>query len=123
MLEALNYEGLTAAHAQDEAVVCALHFERVRDKLLMMYAWKFVRAVNTPTANELSGNTRWKYYFPKPADCLFVLGNFFGSLQFQVRKNPGASRKLLPFVCNRSGNHGFGLGYRYDHRERSKDYR
>ena len=74
MLEALNYEGLTAAHAQDEAVVCALHFERVRDKLLMMYAWKFVRAVNTPTANELPGNTGWKYYFPKPADCLFVLG-------------------------------------------------
>ena len=43
MLEALNYEGLTAAHAQDEAVVCALHFARVRDRLLQAYAWTFAR--------------------------------------------------------------------------------
>lgn len=43
MLEALNYEGLTGAHAQDEAVVCALHFPRVRDKLFELYPWKFAR--------------------------------------------------------------------------------
>lgn len=43
MLENLNYEGLTAAHAQDEAVVCALHFARVRDRLLQSYAWTFAK--------------------------------------------------------------------------------
>ena len=43
LLEGLNYEGLTAAHAQDEAVVCALHFARVRDRLLQLYPWVFAR--------------------------------------------------------------------------------
>lgn len=50
MLEALNYEGLTAAHAQDEAVVCALHFARVRDRLLQLYAWQFAKKTATVAA-------------------------------------------------------------------------
>lgn len=51
MLEALNYEGLTSAHAQDEAVVCALHFARVRDRLLQLYAWQFAKKTATVAAN------------------------------------------------------------------------
>ena len=47
MLEALNYEGLTELHSQDEAVVCALHFARVRDRLLQLYAWTFARKTAT----------------------------------------------------------------------------
>ena len=43
MLENLNYDGLRAAHSQDEAVVCALHFARVRDRLLQSYAWAFAK--------------------------------------------------------------------------------
>ena len=37
LLNDLNYEGLANIHAQDEAVVCAMHFERVRDRLLQIY--------------------------------------------------------------------------------------
>ncbi len=43
MLERLDYAGLTEAHVQDEAVVCALHFARVRDRLLQIYPWVFAR--------------------------------------------------------------------------------
>lgn len=43
LLNDLNYEGLANIHAQDEAVVCAMHFERVRDRLLQIYPWTFAR--------------------------------------------------------------------------------
>ncbi len=62
LLEALNYEGLTAAHAQDEAVVCALHFARVRDRLLELHAWKFARKVTALGAGAAL-----------PSDCVTVL--------------------------------------------------
>ena len=42
-LNSLDYDGLVEAHAQDEAVVCALNFERVRDRLLQIYPWVFAR--------------------------------------------------------------------------------
>lgn len=61
-LEALNYEGLTAEHSQDEAVVCALHFARVRDRLLQIYPWVFARKLATVSAG---GSL--------PSDCMNVL--------------------------------------------------
>ena len=61
-LEALNYEGLTAEHSQDEAVICALHFARVRDRLLQIYPWTFARKIAVVSAGgEL------------PSDCMNVL--------------------------------------------------
>lgn len=61
-LEALNYEGLTAEHSQDEAVVCALHFGRVRDRLLQVYPWTFARrSAEVPAGGFL------------PSDCMNVL--------------------------------------------------
>lgn len=72
LLETLNYEGLTAAHAQDEACVCALHFEQVRDRLLELYSWIFARMTETPAliSESVPG---WKYTFQLPSDCLKVL--------------------------------------------------
>ena len=64
LLDNLNYSGLTAAHAQDEAVVCALHFERVRDRLQQIYPWVFTRAVKKYSASESR---------VLPSDCLAVL--------------------------------------------------
>ncbi len=43
LLENLNYSGLADAHVQDEAVICAMHFARVRDRLQQMYPWVFCR--------------------------------------------------------------------------------
>ena len=43
MLDALNYEGLTGANAQQEAVACARHFASVRDGLFGTYPWIFAR--------------------------------------------------------------------------------
>ena len=63
-LEALNYEGLTAEHSQDEAVVCALHFARVRDRLLQIYPWVFARKSATVSAG---GSL--------PSDCMNRLRN------------------------------------------------
>ena len=60
-LESLNYEALTNAHAQDEAVVCALHFARVRDRLLQIYPWTFARKTAIISGSVL------------PTDCLTVL--------------------------------------------------
>ncbi len=42
-LNELDYEALGRIHAQDEAVVCAMNFERVRDRLLQLYPWTFAR--------------------------------------------------------------------------------
>ena len=64
LLDNLNYDGLTAAHAQDEAIVCALHFERVRDRLLQIYPWVFARAHKTYSASESR---------VLPSDCLTLL--------------------------------------------------
>ena len=62
MLENLNYDGLTGAHAQEEAVVCALHFARVRDRLLELHPWTFARKSSSVSAgDDLS------------SDCLTVL--------------------------------------------------
>ncbi len=71
LLEGLNYEGLCACHAQDEAVVCALHFERVRDSLLQSFAWIFARKTETPAqlSETIPG---WRYSFALPDDCLKI---------------------------------------------------
>ena len=69
MLEALNYEGLTAAQAQDEAVTCARHFPFIRDKLLTLYPWVFARKT-TPPAQLASPTPGWKYAYAWPSDCL-----------------------------------------------------
>ena len=72
LLENLDYEALAAAYAQDEAVVCALHFASVRDSLLQLYPWIFARKTETPA--QLSENTTgWRYSFVLPDDCLKVL--------------------------------------------------
>ena len=60
-LEDLDYERLTSLHAQDEAVICVLHFERVRDRLLQIYPWTFARKTAAITGGIL------------PSDCLTLL--------------------------------------------------
>lgn len=72
LLEALNYEGLANAHAQDEAVVCALHYVRVRDGLLQSFPWIFARKTATP-ALLAEGDEGWRYTFALPSGCLKVL--------------------------------------------------
>ena len=73
MLEALDYEGLAAAHAQDEAVRCALHFGPVRDRLLRLHPWVFARRSAAPARLASSGIAGWKYAFAVPPDCLKAL--------------------------------------------------
>ena len=70
-LENFNYEALTASHSQDEAVVCALHFESVRDSLLQLYPWIFAKKTeNLPQLKE--NGSGWRYSFLLPSDCLKV---------------------------------------------------
>ena len=64
LLNNLNYDGLTSAHVQEEAVVCALHFERVRDRLLQIYPWVFARVHKKYSTSESR---------VLPSDCLTVL--------------------------------------------------
>jgi hypothetical protein len=72
MLNALDYEGLVAAHAQDEAISCVRHFDAVRDRLLVANPWVFSRKSAAPAelANPLPG---WRHSFALPADCLKIL--------------------------------------------------
>jgi len=73
-LEALNYEALTAAHVQDEAVVCALHFESVRDSLLQLYPWTFARKNEIPAQlSPLNNESGWRYAYLLPEDLLKIL--------------------------------------------------
>lgn len=64
LLDNLNYKGLTEVHAQDEAIVCALHFERVRDRLQQIYPWTFARVHKRYSVSESR---------VLPSDCLTVL--------------------------------------------------
>jgi hypothetical protein len=72
MLEALDYEGLIAAQAQEEAITCVRHFAFIRDKLLELYPWVFARKTSAPAqlSTPLSG---WRYAYALPADCLKLL--------------------------------------------------
>ena len=94
LLEALNYEGLTAAHAQDEACVCALHFEQVRDRLLELYSWIFARMTETPAliSESVPG---WKYTFQLPSDCLKVLAVIAHDKRL-CESNPPVSKLTSP---------------------------
>jgi hypothetical protein len=69
MLEALNYDGLTAANVQDEAVSCARHFVSVRDWLFNTYPWVFARrnAALGLSAGSMAG---WRFVYALPGDCV-----------------------------------------------------
>ena len=69
MLEALNYEGLAAANAQDEAVSCVRHFAGVRDGLFETYPWVFARK-NAVLSNAPGSMAGWRFVYALPADCL-----------------------------------------------------
>ena len=64
LLESLDYEGLANAHAQDEAVVCAMNFARVRDRLQQAYPWVFCRKHEVYPMLSIKS---------LPSDCLTVL--------------------------------------------------
>lgn len=76
MLEALNYEGLADARAQDEAVACARHFAFVRDRLLQLYPWVFARKSATPSS--ATKEAGWSNAYTLPSDCLNVLAVLSG---------------------------------------------
>lgn len=76
-LDALDYQGLAAAKAPQEAVVCALHFGAVRDSLLEAYPWVFAAkfAALAELAAPIGG---WAHSYALPADCARVLEAFSG---------------------------------------------
>jgi len=94
LLEALNYEGLAEAHAQDEAVTCARHFASVRDRLLQLWPWVFARKSASLTA--AAAEAGWTYAFTLPNDCLSVLAALSGGEPVEWETAAG---KLL---CNHS---------------------
>lgn len=72
MLEALDYEGLAAARAQDEAVTCARHFAFVRDRLLRLHPWTFARKT-AALARLVAPLPGWGAAYSLPTDCLRLL--------------------------------------------------
>ena len=92
LLEALNYEGLANAHAQEEAVTCARHFAFTRDRLLQLHPWAFARKTANLTATTRAAG--WTYAYSLPADCLTVLAALSGDEPVEWEKADG---KLL---CN-----------------------
>lgn len=72
MLEALDYDGLAGANAQDEALSCARHFAAVRDGLLSAHPWVFARRTSSP-ARLTAEADGWRYAYVMPSDCLRVL--------------------------------------------------
>jgi hypothetical protein len=68
MLENLNFTSLLNTHAQREAVICARHFESVRDSLFNTYPWVFARrnAALTLAGGSVAG---WRFVYSLPAGC------------------------------------------------------
>jgi hypothetical protein len=80
LLEALDYDGLIAAGAQEEAVTCARHFAAVRDSSLSKYPWVFARKTASLieyTVNPLAA-LGWARAFALPLDCLTALAVITG---------------------------------------------
>ena len=73
LLETLNYVGLTACNAQEEAITCARHFAFVRDRLLQLHPWVFARKT-VALATYTTPVSGWGYAYSLPTDCLTVLG-------------------------------------------------
>ena len=71
-LEALDYDGLVAGNAQDEAVTCVRHFEFVRDSLFQAYPWVFARK-SVALAELTATIAGWPHAFALPADCARLL--------------------------------------------------
>lgn len=101
MLESLNYEGLAAARAQDEAVTCVRHFAFVRDRLLRLHPWLFARRTAAPArlAAPIPG---WAAAYALPADCLRLLALVSGKDQKTLVHYETLGRTVL---CNHSPVH------------------
>jgi hypothetical protein len=71
-LEALDYEGLADAGAQEEALSCARHFAGVRDGILETYPWTFARRSE---ALQAAGGSvpGWRFSYYVPDDCARLL--------------------------------------------------
>jgi hypothetical protein len=72
MLEALDYQGLTASNAQEEACTCIRHFAAVRDSLLHAYPWTFARK-SGDLAQLTTPIKGWRYSHALPVDCARLL--------------------------------------------------
>ncbi|GHV34469.1 hypothetical protein FACS1894187_05080 [Synergistales bacterium] len=70
MVEALNYQGLINANAQEEAVTCVRHFAPVRDSLFALYPWVFARRSAALSAGGAVAG--WRYAYALPNDCVKV---------------------------------------------------
>lgn len=101
MLEALNYEGLAAARAQDEAVTCARHFAFVRDRLLRLHPWTFARKT-AALARLVAPLPGWGAAYSLPADCLRLLALVSGEGQKTLVHYETLGRTVL---CNHSPVH------------------
>jgi hypothetical protein len=69
MLENLDYTGLAASNAQDEAVSCCRHFKSVRDGLFHTYPWVFARR-NAQLSLAGGSMAGWRFVYSLPADCV-----------------------------------------------------
>jgi hypothetical protein len=88
-LEALDYEGLVNAGAQEEAVSCVRHFAGARDRLLASHPWVFARKSAAPALLAGSPPPGWMFSFRLPTDCLKVLAVNTGAV------NTGVGRRSL----------------------------
>jgi hypothetical protein len=88
--EALDYETLASAKAQQEAVVCALHFGAVRDSLFESYPWVFAK--KSAELAELSAAVGgWAHSYALPADCARILEIIAGALSLPDYEIAGGS--------------------------------
>jgi hypothetical protein len=94
-LEALDYEGLIGAGAQEEAVSCARHFEGVRDRLLCSYPWVFARKTAAPAQLSSPLPLGWRVAFRLPSDCLKTLAVVARGRRTLFRRYEVLGRTLL----------------------------
>jgi hypothetical protein len=94
-LEALDYEGLIGAGAQEEAVSCARHFEGARDRLLSSHPWVFARKTAAPAQLSSPLPLGWRFSFSLPSDCLKTLAVVARGRRTLFRRYEVIGRTLL----------------------------
>jgi hypothetical protein len=96
-LENLNYSGLIAAGAQEEAVTCCRHFAAVRDSLFS-YPWVFaMKAIALSSLTTAAVVRGWLYAYALPDDCIRPL-----RVTLANRATPPCEQVGKALCCDRS---------------------
>ena len=94
--QGVDFTGDINYREREAIAVCKRSLPEIRDKLLMLYAWKFARC--TANLSSTSKKSGWNYAYTKPSDCMKVLAVLSSDEPVEFEEADGL------ILCNSSGS-------------------